>query len=154
MSGYLSGARPDLPQRAVDGVSVHSYSSNRAPMTNATTIYVAVVDDDENICRSFGRFLRAAGMQPITYDSAESFLADTKHPEFSCLVLDIQLGGMSGIELARRLAAVGGRTPVIFITAHDDPEARSAAEALGCAAYFRKTDSGEEVLETIRRVAA
>jgi FixJ family two-component response regulator len=123
-------------------------------MTNATTIYVAVVDDDENICRSFGRFLRAAGMQPITYDSAESFLADTKHPEFSCLVLDIQLGGMSGIELARRLAAVGGRTPVIFITAHDDPEARSAAEALGCAAYFRKTDSGEEVLETIRRVAA
>jgi len=115
--------------------------------------YVAVVDDDENICRSFGRLLRAAGFQPVTYDSAESFLADRKHPQFGCLVLDIQLGAMSGIELAEQLAAAGGRTPVIIVTAHDDPEARSAAEALGCAAYFRKTDSGKEVLETIRRIA-
>jgi len=122
-------------------------------MSSITTTYVAVVDDDENICRSFGRLLRAAGMQPITYASAESFLADTKHPQFGCLVLDIQLGAMSGIELAQRLADAGGCTPIIFITAHDDPEARSAAEALGCAAYFRKTDSGKEVLEAIRRVA-
>jgi len=115
--------------------------------------YVAVVDDDESICRSFGRLLRAAGLQPVTYDSAESFLADTKHPQFGCLVLDIQLGGMSGVELAQRLSAEGGRTPVIFITAHDDPKARSAAEALGCSAYFRKTDPGDEVLETIRKMA-
>jgi len=123
-------------------------------MDNVTTTYVAVVDDDESVCRSFGRLLRAAGMQPITYNSAESFLSDKKHPQFSCLVLDIQLGGMSGIELAQRLTAVGTPTPIIFITAHDDPEARSAAEALGCAAYFQKTDSGKDVLETIRRVAA
>jgi len=122
-------------------------------MSSITTTYVAVVDDDENICRSFGRLLRAAGMQPITYASAESFLADTKHPQFGCLVLDIQLGAMSGIELAQRLADAGGRTPIIFITAHDDPEARSAAEALGCAAYFQKTEPGKEVLEAIRRVA-
>jgi FixJ family two-component response regulator len=122
-------------------------------MSRVRTTYVAVIDDDENICRSFGRLLRAAGLQPVTYDSAESFLADTKHPEFSCLVLDIQLGAMSGIELAQRLAAAGRHTPIIFITAHDDPEARRAADALGCAAYFRKTDSGNEVLETIRRVA-
>ena len=122
-------------------------------MNKITQTYVAVVDDDESICRSFGRLLRAAGLQPVTYDSAESFLADTKHPQFGCLVLDIQLGEMSGIELARRLSAEGERTPVVFITAHDDPEARSAADALGCSAYFRKTDSGKEVLETIRKVA-
>jgi FixJ family two-component response regulator len=122
-------------------------------MNSVPTAYVAVVDDDENICRSFGRLLRAAGLQPVTYDSAESFLADTKHPQFGCLVLDIQLGAMSGIELAQQLSAAGGRTPIIFITAHDDPEARGAADALGCAAYFRKTDSGNEVLETIRKVA-
>ena len=122
-------------------------------MSSIATTCVAVVDDDENICRSFGRLLRAAGLQPITYDSAETFLADTKHPQFGCLVLDIQLGGMSGIELAQRLSAAGGRTPIIFVTAHDDPEARSTAEALGCAAYFRKTDSGKEVLEAIREVA-
>jgi len=123
-------------------------------MGNVVTTYVAVVDDDESVCRSFGRLLRAAGMQPITYDSAEAFLADAKRPQFSCLVLDIQLGGISGIELARRLIDVGQRTPVIFITAHDDPAARSAAEGLGCVAYFRKTDSGREVLEAIRKAAA
>jgi FixJ family two-component response regulator len=122
-------------------------------MSHITTTYVAIVDDDENICRSFGRLLRAAGLQPVTYDSAESFLADTKHPQFGCLVLDIQLGAMSGIELAQRLATAGMRTPIIFITAQDDPAAQSTAEALGCAAYFRKTDSGKEVLEAIRGIA-
>src|SRR5579862_987420 len=122
-------------------------------MSSLTPTYVAVVDDDESICRSFGRLLRAAGLQPVTYASAESFLADTKHPQFGCLVLDIQLGEISGIELAQRLNAAGGRTPIIFITAHDDPGARSAADALGCSAFFRKTDSGKEVLETIRKVA-
>ena len=119
-----------------------------------TPIYVAVVDDDDSVCRSFGRLLRAAGLQPVTYDSAESFLADTKHPQFGCLVLDIQLGVMSGIELAQRLASEGRHTPIIFITAHDDPEARAGAEAAGCVAYFRKTDPGSDVLAVIRRVAA
>ena len=122
-------------------------------MVRIATTYVAVIDDDEAICRSFGRLLRAAGFQPITYNSAESFLADRKRPQFGCLLLDIQLDGMSGLELAERLAGVEERTPIIFITAHDDPGVRSAAEALGCAAYFRKTDSGKEVLEAIRRVA-
>jgi FixJ family two-component response regulator len=122
-------------------------------MSNITPIYVAIVDNDESVCRSFGRLLRAAGLQQVTYDSAESFLADTKHPQFGCLVLDIQLGAMSGIELAQRLAATGGHTPIIFITAHEDPETRASAEAVGCAAYFRKTDSDKEVLDAIRRVA-
>jgi len=122
-------------------------------MSSISTTYVAIVDDDEGVCRSFGRLLRAAGIQPVTYDSAESFLADKKRPQFGCLVFDIQLGEISGIELAQRLVAKGERTPIIFITAHDDPEARAAAEALGCAAYFRKTDSGKEVLEAIRKVA-
>ena len=108
-------------------------------MTNLTPIYVAVVDDDENVCRSFGRLLRAAGMQPITYLSAEAFLADANRPQFGCLVLDIQLGGMSGIELAQQLVAERRRIPVVFVTAHDDPEVRAAAEAAGCAAYFRKS---------------
>jgi FixJ family two-component response regulator len=122
-------------------------------MSKSKPIYVAMVDDDENLCRSLARLLRAAGFQPITYASAEAFLADTKHPQFDCLVLDIQLGGMSGIELAQRILAEGRHAPIIFITAHDDPEARAEAEAAGCKAYFRKTDSGAEILEAIRRCA-
>ena len=116
-----------------------------------TPIYVAVVDDDEELCRSFGRLLRAAGFQPITYASAEALLADTKHPQFDCLVLDIELSGISGIELAERLLATGCSTPFIFITAHEDLNARARAQVPSAAAYFRKTDSGADVLDVIRR---
>ena len=121
-------------------------------MSRTAPLYVAVVDDDEQACRSLGRLLRAAGMQPITYASAEAFLADTKRPQFDCLVLDIQLGGMSGLDLGRRLKAEGGHAPVIYITAHDDAASRAARRGVGGAAYFRKTDSGAEVLEAIRRM--
>jgi len=116
-----------------------------------TNIYVAVVDDDESLCRSFSRLLRTAGFQPVTYGSAEVFLEDTKRPRFDCLVLDIQLGGMSGLELSRRLKAVRDTTPFVFITAHDAPEMRAEALACGCAGYFSKTDPGALVLEVISK---
>jgi FixJ family two-component response regulator len=97
--------------------------------------------------------MRTSGFQPVTYTSAEALLQDTKRPRFDCLVLDIQLEGMSGLELRRRLAAVNDSTPVIFITAHDEPEVRAQALATGCAGYFRKTDSGADVVAAIRRAA-
>ena len=122
-------------------------------MTSTAITYVAVVDDDQSVRRSFARLLRAAGIQPVTYGSAEAFLADVKRPKFDCVVLDVQLGGMSGIELGAALAAAGGHhAPLIYITAHDDPETRAKAEAAGCAAYFLKNDSGADVLEAIRRL--
>jgi FixJ family two-component response regulator len=120
-------------------------------MDKTRNIYIAVIDDDESLCLSMSRLLRAARLQPITYSSAEAFLADTKRPKFDCLMLDIQLTGMSGLDLRRRLSAVMDATPVIFITAHDDPEIRAQAEASGCAGYFRKMDSGVDVLAAIRR---
>jgi len=120
-------------------------------MTSTQNIYIGIVDDDESVCRSLSRFLRAAHVQPITYPSAEAFLADNKHPKFDCLVLDVQLGGMSGLDLSRHLAANHDRTPVIFITAHDDPDAKAQALAGGCFGYFRKTDSGQDVLAAIHR---
>jgi FixJ family two-component response regulator len=113
-------------------------------------VYVGVVDDDESQRRSFARLLRAAGMQPITYASAEEFRGDGKQPRFDCLVLDVQLPGMSGIELRNQLASEGVATPVIFVTAHDDPKARESAMAGRCVGYFRKTDSGSEILDAIR----
>jgi FixJ family two-component response regulator len=115
-------------------------------------IYVAVVDDDESTCRSFGRLLRAVGFQPIPYPSAEAFLGDTRRPRFDCLVLDIQLEGISGLKLSQALAAVKDTTPVVFVTAHDDPEVRAEAEVSGCAGYFRKTDPGQLVIEAITKV--
>ena len=123
-------------------------------MSTASTIYVAVVDDDEGLCRSLAQLLRAAGMLPVTYASAEAFLADTKRPQFDCLVLDIQLTGITGIELHERLTAVGSKTPVIFITAHDDPEMRERALSTQCAAYLRKAEPPATVLAAIRRAVA
>jgi FixJ family two-component response regulator len=120
-------------------------------MSKPGNIYVAVVDDDESHGRSLSRLLRAAGMQPVTYLSAEAFLSDDKHPKFDCLVLDIQLGGMSGVDLQRHLSAAGKKIPVIFISAFDNPETREEALALGCVGYFRKTDSGADVLQAIAR---
>jgi FixJ family two-component response regulator len=120
-------------------------------MSDPRQTYVAVVDDDESVCRSFGRLLRAAGIQPITYRSAEAFLADNRRPGFDCLVLDIQLSGMSGIELQRHLRSAGSTIPVIYITAHDEPAPREEAQAAGCAGYFRKTDPGADVLAAINR---
>ena len=114
-------------------------------------IYVAVVDDDDGLSRSLAQLLRAAGMLPVTYASAEAFLADTKRPRFDCLVFDIQLTGITGIELHERLAAVGSKTPVIYITAHDDPEMRERALSTHCAAYLRKTEPPATVLAAIRR---
>jgi len=113
--------------------------------------YVAVVDDDQSACRALSRLLSAEGIQPITYLSAEDFLADSKRPRFDCLVLDVQLGGMSGIELHRKLKAAGSSTPVIYVTAHDQPEIRAQAQAVGCVAYFRKTAPGRDVVQAIRR---
>ena len=122
-------------------------------MIGACNQYVAVVDDDESVCRSFSRLLRTAGFQPVTYLSAEDFLEDTKRPRFDCLVLDIQLEGISGLELEQRLLSVNDRTPVVFITAHDDPAVREEAEAAGCAGYFSKNDPGARILEAIRGAA-
>jgi FixJ family two-component response regulator len=118
------------------------------------TRYVAIVDDEESLCRSFSRLLRTAGFQPITYTSAEAFLEDTNRPRFDCLVLDIQLEGMSGIELSRRLKLVRDATPFVFITAHDEPEMRSQALACGCAGYFRKNDPGALVIEAIHKAVS
>jgi len=108
------------------------------------------VDDDESVCRSFARLLRTIGYQAITYHSAEEFLLDEKRPRFDCLVLDFQLPGISGLELSHRLAAVSDFTPVVFITAQEEPQERLQAEAAGCAGYFRKTDSGTDILKLIR----
>ena len=117
-------------------------------------VYVGVVDDDESIRRSLARLLRAAGMQPVTFSSAEEFRADVKQPKFDCLVLDVQLPRMSGIELRDQLATEGVATPVVFVTAHDDPRAREEALAGRCVGYFLKTDEGSELLDAIRRAVS
>jgi FixJ family two-component response regulator len=120
----------------------------------SSAVCVGVVDDDESIRRSVARLLRAVGMHAITYASAEAFRADLKAPRFDCLVLDVQLPGMSGIDLRNQLAAEGSATPVIFVTAYDDPTALEDAMAGPCAGFFHKTDAGTGFLDAIRRIVS
>jgi FixJ family two-component response regulator len=112
---------------------------------------VAVVDDDESVCRSVGRLLRAVGIDAVSYHSAEALIADGRPTDFDCLVLDIQLHGMSGIDLCRHLTAAGWRTPVVFITEHDETEVRAQALLTGCAAFLRKNETGQVVVAAIER---
>jgi FixJ family two-component response regulator len=116
---------------------------------NQNRINVAVVDDDESFARAIGRLLRASGFDVSTYRSAEAFLAPTTLPQPECLVLDIQLGGMSGLELQRRLHELGVLVPIIFVTAHDAPGVRQEAQQAGCSAYFLKPVRGESLLKAI-----
>ena len=103
--------------------------------------YVAVVDDDESFARALGRLLRASGFEVVLHPSAEAFLRADPLRRPDCLVLDIHLGGMSGLELQQQLAALGSTLPIIFVTAHDEPELRRQAEKAGCVAVLAQTGS-------------
>jgi FixJ family two-component response regulator len=114
---------------------------------------VAIVDDDASVCKALSRLLSAAGISPISYQSAEGFLADDISADPDCLILDIQLGGMSGLELQKSLASIGPEIPIVFITAHDEPEFVEQASRQGCVAYLRKTDPAQLVLDAVRRAS-
>jgi len=112
------------------------------------TLHLAIVDDDVSLCGGVRRLLRASGMRLTVFHSAEAFL-DRERPErFDCLILDIRLGGMSGIELCERVQA-HPRTPVVFLTAHVEPEQRERAGRAGCAVFLGKTEPSERLLAAI-----
>jgi FixJ family two-component response regulator len=113
-----------------------------------------IVDDDASVCRALARLLRASGFAPLTYSSAEAFLQNRPRVIVDCMILDIHLGGMSGFELQKQLAAAGSVPPIIFITADEDPDNSELARQAGCVACFRKPFPGHKLMETIRSAVA
>jgi FixJ family two-component response regulator len=99
---------------------------------------VAVVDDDPSMLRSVERLLNANGFPTACHPSAETFLAHADLKSLGCMVFDIQLGGMSGVELWQHLRRRGIDLPVIFITALEDDTLERAVVEAGCIAYLRK----------------
>ncbi len=99
---------------------------------------VAVVDDDPAMLRAMRELLWAFDYDSELYCSAESFISFAAGSKSICLLVDVQLGGMSGIELRRRLTASGFSTPVIFMTGSDCETIRKEALAAGCVAFLRK----------------
>jgi FixJ family two-component response regulator len=115
---------------------------------------VAVIEDDLATRKALGRILRAGGFEPLSYSSAEEFLASPPERLPACLVLDIGLGGMSGLDLQRRLKALGSTLSVIIMTGLDDAEVRAEAYQLGCVAYLSKESDEELLLGLIRSIVS
>jgi FixJ family two-component response regulator len=113
------------------------------------TLTIGVVEDDPSFLRALGRLLGAAGFRVATFASAEAFLASESVGGMSCLVLDVNLGGMSGFDLQRRLVAAGSPIPTIFITAEDDPLTRERARS--GVAYLRKPFREEALIGAIQQ---
>ena len=111
---------------------------------------ISIVDDDISVRKSLDRLIRSAGMKVRVFASAEEFL-DSAHPrKADCLILDIQLPGMSGTELLRHLNMHKYKVPVIFITAHGSGEqATSEAASDWTVAYLIKPFSGDELLDAV-----
>ena len=111
---------------------------------------VSVVDDDVSVRKSLDRLIRSAGMKVRVFASAEEFL-NSDHPcKGDCLIFDVRLPGMSGIELHRHLLASKCEVPVIFITAHaSDDRARLEAASDWTVAYFIKPFNGDELLDAV-----
>lgn len=112
---------------------------------------VAVVDDDESVRRALSRLLGVGGLSAESFPSAKSFLDQAQREPFACIVLDIHLGGMSGLDLLERLRAEGREVPVVIITAHDDQASRDRACRGGAAAYLRKPIDAQVLLDAVHR---
>jgi FixJ family two-component response regulator len=110
---------------------------------------VAVVDDDVSVRRALTRLLQSADLRVLTYASAAEFLESGLSSAPDCVILDIHLGGMSGLELLSRLRELGYTLPVLIITAHDDAQTRESAARGGCVAYLRKPLDAKVLLEEV-----
>ena len=112
---------------------------------------VAVVDDDEAVRAAIQNLVRSLDLGVVTFASAEAFLASTVVGGVACLITDVQMPGMSGIDLQRHLAATGDAVPVILITAFPRDDVRLKAEAEGAYGYLAKPFDGPRLIECIER---
>ena len=113
---------------------------------------VAIVDDDPTILKSLSRLLKASGYEPHVFDSAEAFLDGLETRTASCVILDVHLPGISGIELRRRMAAAGSKLPVIFMTAVDDEAIHGEAIEAGGVGLLCKPFSARSLIAAIGKV--
>ena len=111
---------------------------------------IAIVDDDEPLREALGSVLKAAGFSIDLFASAEEFLESPARPAIACLILDVRLPGMSGIELQRRLSEVGDTVPIIFVTAHGDASLRDVLMKAGAAGFLNKPVRSDALLREIR----
>jgi FixJ family two-component response regulator len=117
-----------------------------------TKSLISVVDDDRSMSRMLYRVITAAGLDVVSFASAEEFLDSGALGDSACLILDMHLPGMSGIELQQHLNASGLEIPIIFISAQADEAAKRQVLEAGAAGFFNKPFSIESLLATVRSI--
>jgi len=115
---------------------------------------VAIVDDDESLRDATSNLLQAAGFSTATFADAESFLNAAGRPRAACVVADMRMPGMSGLELHQHLAASGAPTPTVLITAYASDATRSRAREAGIVCCLAKPFAPDELLECVREALA
>jgi FixJ family two-component response regulator len=110
---------------------------------------IAIVDDDEPLREALGSVLKAAGFATHTFATAEEFLESAHRRRAACLILDVRLPGMSGIELQQRLADAHSAIPIIFVTAHGDAALRELVMKDGAAGFLNKPVRSDALLREI-----
>ena len=118
--------------------------------TPSGTRIIGVVEDDESVRLAIRSLLRSLGFQVAMFESAEVVLSFARLADIACLIVDVGLPGMSGLDLQRQLAAAHEELPMIFISAHDDPVARRQALAAGALAFLRKPFSQKALIDPVR----
>ena len=111
---------------------------------------LSIVDDDLSVRRSARRLLRAAGFRVDAFASAEEFLTSGRAEETACLILDLRMPGMSGLQLQRRLAEGAKPIPIIFLSAHSSPDEERLALLAGAGQFLQKPVNKEVLLSAIR----
>ena len=111
---------------------------------------VSVVDDDESLRRSLRNLLRSVGFGVETFASAEEFLRSAQRENTGCLVLDLRMTGMSGLDLLRHLAVADSGIRVVVLTAHGDEETRRRALQAGAVAFLDKPFRSDALLDAVR----
>ena len=119
-------------------------------VTQRGTKFVAIVDDDESIRAALQGFMKEAGLPAQSFASAEDFLASGNLNEVGCLVADIRMPGMSGLELQARLNAERHRIPIVFVTAHGDESMKMQALRAGAVEFLAKPFNEEVLLDCVR----
>jgi FixJ family two-component response regulator len=114
---------------------------------------ISIIDDDAHVLDAIQRLVRSLGYGAVTFQSADDFLQSGRVAETACLILDIQMPGLSGLELQERLLAEGHKTPVIFITALPE-RFRARALANGAAGFLSKPFSAESLIDCLTAVLA
>jgi FixJ family two-component response regulator len=115
---------------------------------------IAVVENDRYVLDALDRLLTLVGFNVAPFLSAEAYLESAAAIEASCALIDIQLDGMSGLNLASSIVASGAAQPFILMTASDDPEIHRRARTSGCCAFLAKPFSGTQLETAIRKALA